>query len=303
MKTFFLATCLTLLFTIPLRGQETIAVARDLYTAANYEDALTMLGRLDSANSQPSDRLAINQYRALCLLALGRNIEAERAIEAVVAADPLYRPVDGEASPRLRASFTTVRQRVLPEVVQREYSRAKAAYDREDFGTAAVEFDRVLALLGDPDLGSAASRPPLSDLRTLVTGFRDLSVKAVADALAKRAAEPPPPAPIMAAAPPAAAPNLIYSGTEGSVLPPVVVRQVLPPFPRDMVMTRPGVLELVISQYGDVESAIMRTSINPRYDAMVLSAARAWKYQPARLAGVGPVRFRKLINITLKSGS
>jgi hypothetical protein len=301
MKTLFLACCLTLLFTIPLRGQETIAVARDLYTAANYEDALVMLGRLDSPNTQPSDRLAINQYRALCLLALGRNGEAERAIETVVTTDPLYRPADGDASPRLRTSFATVRQRVLPEVVQREYMRAKGTYDRQEFAMAAAEFDRVIAVLGDPDLGSAAARPPLADLRTLAMGFRDLSVKAVAEALAQKAAEVPPP-PVVVAPAPVAPPNIIYSGTEGSVTPPVALRQVLPPFPRDMVITRPGVLEVVISQFGDVESVTMRTPINPRYDAMVLALAKTWKYQPARLAGA-PVRFRKLINITFKQSS
>jgi hypothetical protein len=301
MKTLFLACCLTLLFTIPLRGQETIAVARDLYTAANYEDALVMLGRLDSPNTQPSDRLAINQYRALCLLALGRNGEAERAIETVVTTDPLYRPADGDASPRLRTSFATVRQRVLPEVVQREYMRAKGTYDRQEFAMAAAEFDRVIAVLGDPDLGSAAARPPLADLRTLAMGFRDLSVKAVAEALAQKAAEVPPP-PVVVAPAPVAPPNIIYSGTEGSVTPPIALRQVLPPFPRDMVITRPGVLEVVISQFGDVESVTMRTPINPRYDAMVLALAKTWKYQPARLAGA-PVRFRKLINITFKQSS
>src|SRR5207237_4463123 len=100
-------------------------VARDLYAAANYDDALALLGRLDSPSARAQDRLAINQYRAFCLVALGRTTEAERAIEAVVSAEPLYRPA-ATASPRLRSAFASVRQRILPAIVQQKYAQAKA---------------------------------------------------------------------------------------------------------------------------------------------------------------------------------
>ena len=215
MRTVFLIACLALLFTMPLHGQESIAVARDLYTAANYDDALLLLSRLDSPTSNPSDRTAINQYRAFCLLALGRAVEAERAIEAVVSADPLYHPAEADASPRLRSAFASVRQRILPAVVQQDYMRAKAAFDRQDFAAAAAEFDRVLQVLGDPDLGTAATRPPLSDLRTLASGFRDLSVRAVEPAPAPKPAADVAPAMVMAIAPPTpaiAAAKSIYNG-------------------------------------------------------------------------------------------
>jgi hypothetical protein len=299
MRTFFLVTCLALLFTMPLHGQESIAVARDLYTAANYDDALVLLSRLDSPGSNPSDRLAINQYRAFCLLALGRAVEAERAIEAVVSTDPLYHPAETDASPRLRTAFASVRQRILPAVVQQDYARAKAAFDRQDFAVAAMEFDRVLAVLGDPDMGTAANRPPLSDLRTLATGFRDLSARALPPAPAQPATELPP---AMASAPTVAAVKSIYNGADPGVVPPVVVRQVLPPFQREMFPARDGVLELLINEVGQVEAAAMRLSMNPRYDTQVLSAVKTWRYQPATVEGV-PVKFRKIINISLKGVS
>src|SRR5262245_49272973 len=215
MRTLLFVACILLLSMLDLHAQESVAVARDLYTAASYEEALAVLNRLDSSNTDASDRMAANQYRAFCLLALGRMQEAERAIEAVLTVDLLYRPAEASMSPRLRSAFAGVRQRILPSIVQQEYTRAKAAFDRGDFPSAVAQFDRVLQALSDPDLGTSAAIPPLADLRTLATGFRDLGTKAAA----------PPPAP--PAAPPPVAPTVsraaigIYSGTEPGVIPAV----------------------------------------------------------------------------------
>ena len=299
MRTLFIVTCILLLMPPALHAQESVAVARDLYTSANYEDALAVLSKLDSPGSQPTDRLAINQYRAFCLLALGRMNEAERAIEAVLSVDLLYRPVDAAMSPRLRSAFAGVRQRMLPAIVQQEYARAKAAFDRQEYPTAIAQFDRVLEALADPDLGVAARTSSLNDLRTLATGFRDLSAKAVAPPPVQPAQ---PPAATVAAAPPPAVVRTIYTGSEGGVTAPAILRQVLPSFPRDVISRRDGVLEVVINEAGAVESAAMRTPISPRYDQMVLAAAKTWKYEPAKVSGK-PVKYRKLISITMKAAS
>jgi hypothetical protein len=291
MRTPFIVACLLLLTALGVQAQETVGAARDLYTAANYEDALVVLGRLDSPGSQPSDRVAINQYRAFCLLALGRMVEAERAIEAVLTVDPLYRPSDAAMSPRLRSAFAGVRQRILPAIVQQEYARAKTAFERADYPSAIAQFDRVLQALADPDLGPAAGTSPLADLRTLAAGFRDLSIKAAAP-------PPEPPAPVV---PVVAAPFIkgIYDGTEPGLSLPVTVRQSLPSFAGDMVAQRDGILELVINEVGEVESAVMRSPVNPRYDTIVVGVAKGWKYAPATLNGT-PVKFRKVIKIAIK---
>jgi hypothetical protein len=299
MRTPLIVACMALLFAPTLEAQETIAAARDLYTAANYDDALAVLNRLDTPGSQVSDRLAVNQYRAFCLVALGRTAEAERAIEAVVSAEPLYHPAAADASPRIRSAFATVRQRVLPVVVQQQYAHAKAAFDRQEFAAASIEFDQVLQALGDPDLSAAASRPPLLDVRTLATGFRDLSAKAAVPV-------PVPIAPPVAAAPapPIAtlpAPLKIYSGADAGVTPPAILRQDLPALPREVAPRGVGVLEVVINETGVVESANMRSPINPRYDMLVIGSTRRWKYQPATLKGE-PVKYRKFINISLTPG-
>jgi hypothetical protein len=157
----------------------------------------------------------------------------------------------------------------------------------------------VLRALSDPDISLAAGRSPLSDLRTLAIGFRDLSVRSAAPPAAPA---PPPAAPKVAAAVAAAPrPNAIYSGMEPGLHPPVAVRQVMPNFPREIVAFRDdGVLELLINESGAVESAVMRTPIHPRFDALVVSSAKSWKYQPATVAGT-PVKFRKTINISMKT--
>ena len=278
-------------------AEDPIAAARELYSAAAYEEALAVLDRVAPSGPIPQ-RISVDQYRAFCLLALGRTSEAERAIEAVVSAEPLYRPSEAEASPRVRSAFASVRQRMLPIIVQQKYADAKSAYDRKNFEAAIEGFDHVLESLADSALAAAGQVPPLSDLRTLATGFRELSLRA--------AAPPPAPAPAPVApavvdvpAPPAVA--RIYGGDEANVVVPGIVRQELPRLVSSgMLIGRKGVLEIVIDEAGAVESATMRTHIEPRYDSQVVAATKNWKYKPATLSGQ-PVKFRKLLVIEVKS--
>src|SRR5581483_484955 len=142
------------------------------------------------------DARTVDEYKAFCLLALGRTNEAQHAIESLVAEQPAFHPANGDLSPRVRAAFADVRRRMLPTVIQQRYADAKAAFDRKEFAAAAQGFQQVLDLMGDSDIGSAASQPPLADIRTLATGFHDLSVQATPPpplpaAPTMRAAEPP----------------------------------------------------------------------------------------------------------------
>lgn len=165
--------------------QDSVALARDLYLAASYEEALEMLTRLDAGAGQEGaprpasgvgEGVSIQQYRVLCLLALGRESEAERAIEVIVLADPSFSPSPSDVSPRVRDRFTGVRRRLLPRVVRRDYASAKASFDRREFAEAAEGFGRVRDLLGDPELAGAAAEPPLPDYAALSAGFYALSV-------------------------------------------------------------------------------------------------------------------------------
>jgi hypothetical protein len=276
----------------------TLTEARDLYSAASYEDALGVLNQLRAGDHHGDEVRAIDQYRAFCLLALGRTADAERAIEAVVAADPFFQPADADVSPRVRTAFKDVRRRMLPVIVQDRYASAKAAFDRKDFAEAAAGFKQVLDVLADPEVGAAATQPPLADIRTLATGFHELSAAAATPpplpTVVTAAVAPPPPQPRMPVAP------QIYGPDDVNVRPPAVISQVLPAFEfQTLVPPSQGSVEIVINERGMVESAMMRKSVFPRYDALVIEATRTWHYQPAQLNGV-PVKYRKAVNISVK---
>ena len=287
-----------LLLPAGLFAQDSLSAARELYASAAYEDALAVLSRLNAAGLRPDDGRTADQYRALCLLALGKTAEASQAIEAVVAGQPLYRPTEGEVSPRVRAAFSDVRQRVLPGLVQQRYALYKTAFDRKDYQTASAGFNELLALYADPDLAGASGKPPLSDLRVLIGGFYELSLQATAPPAA-----PEPPRATAAltrtpAAPIVQEPQKLYSTSDDGVVPPVVLRQQLPSYPGQVNRPMVGAVEVVIDENGYVVQATMRASVVPSYDRQVVNAAQNWRYKPATLNGA-PVKFRKMVQVAV----
>jgi hypothetical protein len=279
-------------------SRDGIGEARTLYASARYDEALAVLNDLRPATAPgaTTDVRSIEQYRSLCLLALGRGSEAETAIAAVVTADPGYLPGDAEASPRVRAAFSDVRKKLLPDIAAKRYADAKATFDRKEYPRATQQFRQVIALIDDPDMGGRQS-----DLRTLAAGFLDLSVAATPPP------EPPKPAPVAAPAPPPAPkadPNRIYTTADADVIAPVVVKQEIPrlsPVMKPQARNR-GVIEVVIDELGRVSAIAMRESIQPMYDAEILSKGREWHYQPATLNGT-PVKYRKLIQLNVTASS
>src|SRR4051794_35728372 len=190
---FLLAASVTHVAFGQTSARDPLGAARDLYASARYDEALAVLNDLRPADTPgaSSDRKSIEQYRSLCLLALGRGSEAETAIAAVVTADPGYLPGDAEASPRVRAAFSDVRKRLLPDIAGKRYADAKATFDRKEYARATPQSRQVLALLDDPDRGGR-----LADLRPLSAGFLDLSGAATPPP------EPPKPVPAPVTTPP-----------------------------------------------------------------------------------------------------
>jgi hypothetical protein len=278
-------------------AQESLTDARQLYASADYKGALTMLNTLLAATPSPQERQSIELYRTFCLVALGFTEEANKAIEAMVSRDPLYRPNMDDVPPRLRTVFSDARKKLLPALIQERYVIAKAAFDRGEMKMAAEGFTQVLMALSDPDIAVAAKQSPLADLRVLAAGFNDLTVRALAP-------PPVPVAPLVAAAapppPPVTTPRepIIYSVDDKNVLPPETVRQDMPQYPGRVAFDRAGVIEVLIDASGAVEGATMVLSVEPLYNRLLLAAAKNWMYRPARLDGK-PVKYRKRIQVSL----
>jgi tetratricopeptide (TPR) repeat protein len=283
MRVLILASSLALLPGSPAFAQDSLQSAKDLYASAAYEDALKVLSRLQASDPKPE----VDQYRASCLIALGRTSEAEKAIASVVTANPSFVPDPAEVSPRLQELFARTRKQMIPDMARQMYLEAKVALDRKDREAAVAKFEGVVRLI---DSGEDASGT-LSELRLLAAGFLDLS----------RAM------PAAAAAPPTArnapAPSATKSVKAPVVTPPVAIKQPMPEwFPSDNVSRHAafsGAVRVLISAAGKVESAEIVRPIHPSYDRLLLLAARGWEYQPARSDGMA-VSSEQLVQVQLK---
>ena len=286
-------------------AEDSLSQAKDLYLSAAYDEALVVLDRLQS--EAPHDGATeVAQYRVFCLLALNRRDEARRGIESIVNTDPFYRPSESQTPPRVLSVFQDTRKALLPAIVQRSYAEAKASFDRKD-PQAAAQFDRVLKLIDDPDMQGVAQ---LADLRTVVSGFRDLS-QARATPLPLTARPGGAPAatvsPQIVALPAAADATEPPAATRGpaaaTFIPPVVISQRVPawtpPSSVDARLSFKGTIRVVIDEKGRVESATLEQSVHPLYDDRLLATARTWKYKPALLNGV-PTPSSKIVEIQIQ---
>jgi hypothetical protein len=273
-----------LLISVPrLAGaQDLLANARTLYQSAAYDEALNTLQQLSSnkATLSATDARDVEEYKFLCLVALGRPQEARVSMAVVVKSDPLYTLDSGSTPPRVLNAFTEVRRELLPQIATQLYAESKAAYDRKETQDARAGFEMLQTMLADPDM-----QGKLTDLGTLAKGFMDLS-----------AAAAPPPAPVAAPVEPTVAKTAV-------IVPPVAILQKVPPIPANllrMTQLKAGILELMIDETGKVEEAKFLSPIHPVYDGMVTSSAKGWKYQPATADGK-PIKYRKTIRIAVQA--
>ncbi len=263
-------------------ADEPLADAKALYAAASFEDALAALGRLDALGGAAPAAL---EYKALCLLALGRTAEAQTVTASLISGTPTYMPADKDLSPRYVTLFTETRRQLLPAIAKRLFAEARDHFHAKNQAQALGEFEVVLALATDPmwkDL------PEAGDLRTLAAGFVDLAGSARA-----------------AAAPPEAPKTTFIADVKAPVLtPPVPIRQALPRWvPPDLASGRReynGAVKIVIGADGRVSNATIQGATHPLYDSLVLQAARTWLYTPATRNGE-PVEVEKVLTVHLKA--
>jgi len=250
-----------------------------LYAAAEYDKALEVASSLDNADAQ--------QYKALCLLALGRQADANATIEELVTSSPTFVPSSEDTPPRFVELVTKVRQKLLPVIARRLFAEGRASYTEKQPEEAVKRFSLVLTLLSDSAFADAEAK---QDLLTLAQGYMDLAK-----------ATPPPvkftPAPepvVKAEAPPPVA-------VPPTVTQPTALLQTVPPMPPDIAarVSAKMVLVVLIDETGRVTDAIVKESVHPRYDRMVVQAARDWRYTAATRNGV-PIPSEQTVTIQPK---
>src|SRR5262249_23899237 len=216
--------------TAPARPAGDLTTAKALYASGDYEEALNNLSAIKADDAADE----VEEYRSLCLLALGRTAEAQRSLERLVTRNPLFKMSEADVSPRLITIFHDVRRRILPTTVRELYAKAKTNFEQGRYDVAKPQFEDLMTLLADDDLAEDAAS--LSDLKMLADGFLKLATaQLAAKAEAQKAAAPPPPATKPAASPagsedaPARSPiNTAYGVEDKEVTPPVDVKCPMP---------------------------------------------------------------------------
>ena len=273
-------------------AQNDLGEAKAKYEEAAYEDALTTLTKASASTT--ADRVQLEQYRALCLIALGRISEAERAVAALVDADPTYLPPSSVASPRVLAMVAEIRRKELPGVARRVLDSGRAAYEAKDIPRAQRQFDLLLKLLDDPIM---EGRPEREDLLAVARGFSTLLVAAPAPRPPAAETERP------AAPPAAAAATLPAIPAVSTFVPASVIQESLPiwtpPNPAVARNEYNGAVKVRIGADGRVKAATIDRPTHPAYDTALLNTARSWLYKPAMQNGT-PIESERVIAVRLR---
>ena len=284
-----------LLFVLALAGQDQrpdpqgdFTAARTLYASAAYEEALDRLGRIRDAGEL---RDQVDTYRALCLLALGRPRESEQVLEQVLTRNPQYVPDEEGVSPRLMVIYRTVRARILPSAARTLYASARASYDDGKFDIAAGQLRELLTILNSDESDSL-----LGDLKLLAEDFLRLAEAGAGKSFASvdRMSGDDRRVPRVA---PSNGP--VYSMLDKGIVAPVEITRPVPIWtaPRGMQLALyQGLMEVVIDEAGRVESAVVRRSIAPSFDAELIASTGRWRFQPATRGGT-PVKYRRTYEI------
>ena len=91
----------------------------------------------------------------------------------------------------------------------------------------------------------------------------------------------------------------VYTSTDATVIPPVMVRPVLPKDPPPGVpLHQIGTIEVWVDENGDVEQVRLASPANRYQERMLVSAAKMWKFRPAFKDG-HPVRYRTRVRLTV----
>ena len=259
-------------------AQQPLAKAKALYNAAAYEEALTLLAPVKAPEAQ--------QYKALCMLALGRSQDAIGAVESLVSALPTFEPSADEVPPRFVTLVSEAKRRLLPSIARRAFAEAREQFRNGAREDSLPKFELVLTLASNPAFKEASDA---EDLRTLASGFIEL-------ARASAPARPEPPKAVEQRVVEKAAP-----GPPPEVTQPVAIRQQIPAVPTDVTgSSGPAVtVRVEIGTDGKVRAATIQQSAHPVYDRLLIQATRDWLYTPASLNGRA-IPSEKVVTVQLR---
>ena len=281
-------------FTATAFAQEPLTKAKALYDAAAYEEALTVLASVNVPEAQ--------QYKALCMLALGRPQDATGAVELLVSSSPTFEPSTEDVPPRFVTLVSDAKKKLLPGIARKVFNEGREQFKTGDRAEALKKFHLVVTLTSNPGFKDSSDA---EDLRTLASGFIELAnaaapvaARAEAKAPAAAPANTPPPSPV---AETSKLPEAEVAQGPSDVIQPVAIRQVIPAIPSGIsgLGSPTASVKVVIGADGKVINASMQQSSHPLYDRQVLQAAREWLYTPALLNG-RPVPSEKVVTIQLR---
>jgi tetratricopeptide (TPR) repeat protein len=258
-------------------AQEPLAKAKALYNAAAYEEALTILAAVQAPEAQ--------QYKALCMLALGRSQDAAGAIELLVWAQPMFEPSAEDVPPRFVTLVSDAKRKLLPTMARRAFTEGREQFRNGSREEALAKFELVMTLTSSTTFKQSADA---EDLRTLSSGFIELARATAPARVEVKAVEPP----VVQQAPPPVAPEVTQ---------PVAIRQQIPIIPADLVSraASSASVRVEIGVDGKVTAAAIQQSAHPLYDRLLLQATREWTYTPASLNGRA-IPSEKIVTIQLR---
>jgi hypothetical protein len=280
----------------PLASAADLTKTKALYASASYEEALSELEKVDAAHWDEQ----VDEYRALCLVALGRLEEAERALEHLIRLKPFHSVTNDRLSPRVVLLFQAVRTRTLPAVIRERYSKARNDYSTGNMDQAAAGFRELIVLLSEDDL--IEQMPSLTDIQELSEGFLGLAEAKLAAASHEVA---PAEAPATLPRPPKPTtiePAQVFSPADRDVVAPIEIERRMPPWNPPPSLTGPrvlrGVLEVLCDTTGSIEFARVIEPLSLYYDRELVAATKQWKFHPATKDGA-PVKYRWLMEVVL----
>ena len=168
------------------------------------------------------------------------------------------------------------------------HPKERSRMSSESRSGASRRADRVSAF--KPSRAGIAPVRPLPSLRAVPSASNAAGVAHTSFG------ESPAGAPTSRADDVAASAGATYTSANSEVTPPVWYRRQLPSEPAPDAKT--GYFEIVIDTKGDVESVRLISPTRRYEERMLMAAAKAWKFRPARLNGE-PVKYRMRVPITL----